>query len=296
MAPRKMQITKFLGEGSYGSVKLVKFTVEGGGSVYNAMKTSSPENSENLLKEFEILSKFRGCPRIVQCYGDRVVQKETKKGDKEFRMFMEYASGGTLADLMDRHVNRRLPDQLIKEFTRMILEGLVVIHGHHYIQCDLKPDNILVFPREMSTCSSAYEIKISDFGLSREVKKGDSQTPFIGTTQYMSPESACEGEIGTAHDLWSLGCIVLEMFTGVLPWSTSEDYYILPFLAIGHAPKIPETLPCDARNFIETCFASNPEERSSATMLLEHPFLHEEKPQVDNIVRCAHRMPPPGLT
>ncbi|XP_010524977.1 PREDICTED: mitogen-activated protein kinase kinase kinase 1-like [Tarenaya hassleriana] len=296
-----MEIIKLLGKGSFGSVNLVKFTDAGGDSVYTAMKTSSREDAESLFKEFGILSKFRGCPRIVQCYGDSLMQAETEEGHQEFRMFMEYASGGTLIDLMCTRFNGDLPHQLIKEITRMILEGLVFIHGHGYVHCDLKPTNILVFPREGNgTCRTTYEIKISDFGLSREAMKEDNEWswyfPFIGTPSYMSPESVCEGRIGTELDLWSLGCIVLQMFTGELPWSASQRHYLRSFLASGHAPIVPETVPCDAREFIETCLARNPEERSSAAMLLEHPFLRQgEKKTGENIVGCAHRMPPPGF-
>ncbi|KAF3514214.1 hypothetical protein F2Q69_00001143 [Brassica cretica] len=104
---------------------------------------------------------------------------------------------------------RTLSDSMIRDFTLLILQGLVSVHGHGYLHCDLKPENLLVFPRRVGGLQSTYELKISDFGMStkagEESEFWEFDSPFLGTPLYMSPESVQEGVAEKALDLWSLG-------------------------------------------------------------------------------------------
>ncbi|KAG7643969.1 Protein kinase domain [Arabidopsis suecica] len=290
MVPPELEFNKYLGKGSYGSVSLFKYS-KPRTTLYTAVKTCNYKNAESLEKEFGILSEFKGCSRIVQCYENRVIENLDVEGNKEYMMLMEYAAGGSLRTFMKRSEDKKLPDPLIREFTRMILEGLATIHGQGYVHCDLKPDNILVFPRcvyKKRAWRSSYELKISDFGLSK--RDGDSKwwhphRPFVGTAIYMSPGSVSHGETGRGLDLWSLGCVVLEMYTGKKPWW--HNNYDLKDLKNWYAPMIPSDLPCDAKHFIMACFALNSNERRDALTLLEHSFLRGvvnkiTKPHVKN--------------
>ncbi|EOA28751.1 hypothetical protein CARUB_v10024982mg [Capsella rubella] len=128
---------------------------------------------------------------------------------------------------------RSLSDSMIRDFT------------HCYVHCDLKPENIL----------------ISDFGMATKVGE-DSEfweydSPYLGTSLNMSPESVQNGIVEEALDLWSLGCIVLEMYTGEPPWPLEDSMNILPLLLNGNAPEIPESIPWEARQFLQTCFAKS---------------------------------------
>ncbi|KAL1191086.1 Mitogen-activated protein kinase kinase kinase 20 [Cardamine amara subsp. amara] len=273
--PPKTEFVKFLGKGSYGSVDLVKYIKRNRSSpLYAAVKTAQCEDYDSLQREIQILSKLKGCRSIVQCYENYKLEEDFDgNGFRVYKMVMEYAAAGSLTTFMDSYKDRKLPETMIRDFTRMILQGLVSVHSRGYVHCDLKPDNLLVFPRRQS-----YELKISDFGSSTKVgEDADSweiDSPFVGSPVYMSPESVQNGVAEKALDLWSLGCIVLEMFTGEIPWSEVNFDDLAPLLLDGKAPKIPESVvPCDARKFLETCFARNPEERESASDLLLHPFL-----------------------
>ncbi|ESQ52946.1 hypothetical protein EUTSA_v10017907mg [Eutrema salsugineum] len=283
-----MEFMKSLGKGSYGSVDLIRFTKPNGSDPYDqAVKSSYAKDYESLYKEFQILSKLRDCPRIVRTFGTSLSRGVNDYGVRVYRMSMEYAAAGSLTSFME--TRSLLHDSMIRDFTRMILQGLISVHNHGYVHCDLKPENLLVFPRHeyeedgVGGLKSSYELKISDFGMSTEVgkesKAWEFDSPYLGTPLYMSPESVHDGVAEKELDLWSLGCIVLEMYTGELPWPFEDSKELLPVLLNGNAPEIPQSLPCDARQFLQTCFARNPKERGSALELLKHPFLRKVSDQ-----------------
>ncbi|KAL1207580.1 Mitogen-activated protein kinase kinase kinase 20 [Cardamine amara subsp. amara] len=99
---------------------------------------------------------------------------------------------------------RSLSDSMIRDFTCMILQGLASVHNHGYVHCDLKPENIPVFPRPCGS-NILYELKISDFGMSTKVGEESElwefDSPFLGTPLYMSPEPVQNGIAKTALDL-----------------------------------------------------------------------------------------------
>ncbi|KAF2619512.1 hypothetical protein F2Q68_00038674 [Brassica cretica] len=109
-------------------------------------------------------------------------------------------------------------------------EGLVSIHDHGYVHCDIKPDNLLLFPSSISS----YELKISDFGKTLEV----GEVP-----KFWESEFPC---------YWRWEGLVLEMYTGVIPWEGVNLDLLATRLRRGKAPEIPESLPSVAKAFIET--------------------------------------------
>ncbi|KAH0932451.1 hypothetical protein HID58_009568 [Brassica napus] len=261
MAGPDLFFVKLLGQGSFGSVSLYQGVRYDGAMISVAVKTSDSQHAESLFREVQILSEFKGCPRIVQCYETRVEASLNRfNGSVEYKIPLEYAPGGSLM-------------------------RLATIHAHGYVHCDLKPENILVFPSYVNNNGawrSSFELKISDFGLSR--REGDSSWwepnhPFAGTSIYMSPDSVSYGETGKDLDLWSLGCCVLEMYTGEGPWW--HKHYEVDDLMNGQEPLIPSYLPFEAKLFIMTCFAPRTKD---ATRLLKHIFMiTQPSPVSDNI-------------
>ncbi|ESQ51198.1 hypothetical protein EUTSA_v10017958mg, partial [Eutrema salsugineum] len=89
---------------------------------------------------------------------------------------------------------------------RMILQGLEARHAKGYVHCDLKPGNIILF--HSTTFGEPFDLKLADFAL-------PCGFMFPGTPHYMPPESlGPNGLIDPALDIWSLGCVVYEMFGG----------------------------------------------------------------------------------
>ena len=159
----------------------------------------------------------------------------------------------------------------------MILKGLSFKHGQGIVHCDLKPDNILLFPP--SAKEDTYQLKISDFGLSKtSIETIDPEfwtLNFRGTPYYMSPESIEYGIIDTPLDIWSLGCIVIEMITGHVAWENIPDpKALMRKLIIDKAvPKIPDEVSDCCKDFLNRCFLRDTRDRWTAEKLLTHPFV-----------------------
>jgi serine/threonine protein kinase len=189
-APMKWFKMKVLGRGSYDTVHLAMATTNSttgsSSSGFMAMKSAVIDKSFSLMKEAEILQEFVDCPEVVRGLGFDI---SYEGGLWFYNLLLEYASGGTLHDLIQKS-GGKLDERDIKKYTRMILRGLHCIHEKGYVHCDLKPENILVFS---SPDSASKSVKITNFGLSKI--PGDLNElmtkiyDFRETPLYMSPES-----------------------------------------------------------------------------------------------------------
>lgn len=262
---------KTLGTGSSGSVYLA-FDANRNKL---AVKTARVEKSSNLVKENRILEYFRDCPEIVGLYANEITVED---GVRYYNLLLEYALGGDLLDLIDKDGGRISQESVLRRYTRMILNGLSYIHAKGIVHCDLKPENILAFPSE-----DGYQLKITDFGLAKEAGEAASESKkynYRGTPDYMSPESVpprCE--IETAMDIWSLGCVVLVMFTGEEMWRATggevlDPEEIIRLLASTDVmPEIPKDMSEIGKDFLSKCLQRDPSKRWSAQKLLDHPYV-----------------------
>ena len=117
---------------------------------------------------------------------------------------------------------------MVRRYTRQLVEATACLHEHGVVHRDIKTANIFL-TEEMKT------IKLGDFGCAVKIKAhttmpGELQG-FVGTQAYMAPEvftrNMSEGH-GRAADIWSVGCVVLEMTQGERPWaSLSSNYQIM---------------------------------------------------------------------
>ncbi|KAF8779935.1 hypothetical protein HU200_002205 [Digitaria exilis] len=157
--------------------------------------------------------------------------------------------------------------------TDKILNGLLYLHQRNVLHSmllpcvtrDIKCANILV-----DACGL---VKLADFGLAKEMSILSQARSSKGTVFWMAPEVAKAKPHGPPADIWSLGCTVLEMLTGKVPYPDMEWTHALLKIGRGIPPEIPNTLSEDARDFIKKCVQANPNDRPSAAQLLEHPFV-----------------------
>ncbi|KAK8512700.1 hypothetical protein V6N13_090544 [Hibiscus sabdariffa] len=253
-----------LGEGTFAVVDLVKIIKPVPALL--AVK-SSPSPSSSIRKECRILRNFLGCPSIVQCHGEFM----TIEHDVEYdNLFLEYVSGGNLLDLIYRY-GGKIPESDVRRYTMMLLEGLYFVHKKGYVHCDIKPENVLVCPLDES--GSCFTLKLADFGSAKEPGEQDPKRGCVrGTAPYMSPESMKHGQITGALDIWSLGCVVVEMLTGLHPWESSEDSATSNACS-RDTPAIPRDISAAGTDFLKKCFDTDPHQRWTVDKLLWHPFV-----------------------
>lgn len=167
---------------------------------------------------------------IVQYLGCE--RKETS-----ISIFLEYISGGSIGSCLRKH--GKFEESVVSSLTRQTLSGLAYLHREGILHRDLKADNILLDLD--GTC------KISDFGISKKTDNiygNDKTNSMQGSVFWMAPEVIrSQGEGYSAKvDIWSLGCVVLEMFAGRRPWSKEEAVGAIYKIANGETPPIPEDI------------------------------------------------------
>ncbi|VDB86477.1 unnamed protein product, partial [Peniophora sp. CBMAI 1063] len=185
-------------------------------------------------------------------------------------IFLEYVPGGSVGGILRKY--GRFDEDVTKSFTSQILAGLEYLHSKGILHRDMKADNVLV--EQTGIC------KISDFGISKRMEdiNGQAETAMQGTVFWMAPEVVNTGKRGynSKVDIWSVGCIVLEMWAGERPWREKEAMAVIVMLYNAkQAPPVPQGLDLSelALDFRAKCFAVNPDERPTAAELRKHPYL-----------------------
>jgi mitogen-activated protein kinase kinase kinase len=100
-----------------------------------------------------------------------------------------------------------------------------------------------------------------------------------GSVFWMAPEVVKQTAYTKKADIWSVGCLVVEMFTGEHPWAQlNQMQAIFKIGSFSAKPPIPHDVSADAQAFLECCFELNHEVRPSAGALLKHAWLAKKPP------------------
>ncbi|AQK47432.1 Serine/threonine-protein kinase ATG1t [Zea mays] len=127
-------------------------------------------------------------------------------------LVLELCEGGDLAAFIRR--NGSVDERVARNFMKQIGAGLQVLHRHHVVHRDLKPQNILL----SSPRSSDAILKISDFGLARFLGPGEYADTSCGSCLYMAPEVMLFQKYNDKVDMWSIGAILFELLNGYPPF------------------------------------------------------------------------------
>ncbi|KAF9952338.1 ATP binding [Mortierella alpina] len=245
--------------GTFMAVKQVELPVN------NSYKEDKQKTLvEALEREIDLLKQLHH-ERIVQYIGSDI-----EKG--HINIFLEYVPGGSIATLLANY--GPFSEILVRSFVKQILEGLDYLHECDIIHRDIKGANILV---DNKGC-----IKISDFGISKKVEDHlksinlkSSRPSLQGSTFWMAPEVVKQIETTYKADIWSLGCLVVEMFTGTHPFPQFSQMQALFQIGSNCTPDVPEDISDDAKDFLKMTFEVDYHIRPSARILLGHLFIQQ---------------------
>jgi serine/threonine-protein kinase len=152
------------------------------------------------------LDRFRNEVRLARTVSHPNVCRVYDIGEIEGAPFltMEYVDGEDLASLLRRI--GRLPADKALDFARSLCAGLAAAHEKGVLHCDLKPANVMIDGRG--------EVRINDFGLAALAGSVDEAAARQGTPAYQAPEQLAGREVTVKSDLYALGLVLYEMFTG----------------------------------------------------------------------------------
>src|SRR5688572_29834474 len=166
------------------------------------------ENDPNRLQRFldEVRLSLRVThPNVCRVFdiGD-VDSPSTGSGQRRHFLSMGYVDGEDLASLLRRI--GRLPEDKATEIARQMCAGLGAAHDEGVLHRDLKPANVMIDGRGRA--------KITDFGLAGATAGISGREAQAGTPQYMAPEQFEGRELSVQTDIYSLGLVLYEVFTG----------------------------------------------------------------------------------
>ncbi|KAF9668607.1 hypothetical protein SADUNF_Sadunf14G0021200 [Salix dunnii] len=274
---------KLIGCGSYGRVYMGTNRVTGASCAMKEVDIipgdpKSAESVKQLEQEIRVLCDLKH-PNIVQYYGYEIV-------DEHFYIYLEYINPGSINKYVQEHCGH-LPESIVRNFTRHILNGLAYLHSKKTVHRDIKGANLLV--------DASGVVKLTDFGTAKHLTGLSYELSLKGSPHWMAPEvikavmmKSGNPELALAVDTWSLGCTIIEMVTGKPPWGDLQGAQAM-FKILNKDPPMPENLSPEGKDFLCCCFRRNPAERPSAMMLLDHPFVCKSNDL--NVSACREAVP-----
>ena len=257
-------VLELIGEGSFG--KVYKGRKKYSGQVvalkFIPKKGRSSKDLINLQREIDIMRSLHH-PNIISLL-------DSFETANEVCVVTEYAEGELFQILED---DGNLVEDQVQEIAVQLIKALFYLHSHRILHRDMKPQNILI--------GKGGVIKLCDFGFARAMSINTLVlTSIKGTPLYMSPEIVEERPYDHNADLWSLGCILFELFAGTPPFYTNNLFQLVNLIC-KDSVKWPAEMSPNFRSFLQGLLTKDPRKRLSWPYLLRHPFISDSVNEED---------------
>lgn len=267
-----------IGQGSFGNVYLGLNGLTG--ELMAIKQVDLPSNETEQSKRIMVNALKQEISLLKELTHDHIVRYLGSNEDSSnMYIFLEYIPGGSVSSMLKMY--GPFEEELIRNFTKQVLIGLTYLHGKGIIHRDIKGGNILV--------DNNGNVKIGDFGISKkttqeeeeklneESKNSNKRSSLQGSVFWMAPEVVKQVAYTSKADVWSVGCLVIEMYTGKHPYPGLSPMQALFQIGTGRAqPAVPERANKEdtgSEEFFEKVFTKDYTLRSSAHQLLELKFL-----------------------
>ncbi|XP_075921133.1 mitogen-activated protein kinase kinase kinase 1-like isoform X2 [Petromyzon marinus] len=218
---------------------------------------------QTLREEIRLMSRLDH-PHIVRMLGATCEKSN-------YNLFIEWMAGGSVAHLLNKYGPFKEP--VLLNYVEQLLRGLSYIHENLIIHRDIKGANLLID-------STGQRLRIADFGAaarlaSKGTGAGEFQGQLLGTIAFMAPEVLRGQQYGRSCDVWSVGCVVIEMSGAKPPWNAEKHSnhlaLIFKIASASTPPAIPAHLSPGLRDIALRCLEIQPLDRPPTRELLKHP-------------------------
>jgi Protein kinase domain len=267
---------EILGEAGHGSM----------GNVYKARDRETGETVALKLLKPEIASDQAMMDRFKNelLFARKITHKnvcrvyEFNRAGGVAYTSMEFVEGESLRSVLNRFGG--LPQRKATDLAMQICSGLKEAHAQGIVHRDLKPENVMI--------DGQGNVKIMDFGIARSMEAGTRLTgSMVGTPAYMAPEQVAGKPVDYRTDIYSLGLILYEMFTGV-PAFSADNSIAVALKQMREDPPAPHeiepNIPVATERTILKCLEKDPARRFQSIADLE-----------SNLRSGAPVMPPPRM-
>jgi len=254
------ELMTVVGKGSFGKVMQVRKKDDD--KIY-AMKVLRKEaivarkQVAHTMAERNILKKIHH-PFIVSLH-------YAFQTDEKLYMILDYVNGGELFFHLKKE--GKFSEARVRFYVAEISAALQHLHSLDIVYRDLKPENILL--------DADGHIRITDFGLSKEINPDEGTVTFCGTPEYLAPEVLKGQPHGTAVDWWSLGTLMYEMLTGLPPYY-SQNVNIMYQKILTADLRFPNFMSPESQDILEGFLRRDPEKRLGTSpdpsILRNHAF------------------------
>lgn len=257
LTPNDFELITTLGRGTFG--KVIKVRCKQDNVVY-AMKVLSKgvihkrRMIDYIKEEKTIMSLLPPHPFVVSLHF-------AFQTDQHVYFILDFLPGGELYSHIYPHRSLREPDA--RFYIAEVVLALEHIHKYDVVHRDLKPENIVL--------DGEGHVKITDFGLARSNFSRSRRRSFVGSAEYLAPETI-QGDVQTkALDWWSVGVMLYEMLSGVAPFNAPNNNDV--YHAILHKKLDFSKFSPHAQSLLQRLLEKDPRQRLvDPSRIKQHPF------------------------
>lgn len=250
------EIVSVLGRGFYGKVMLCR------NKRTNEMCAIKTVHKNRLIKANKVHTIFTERNVLLKARHPFIVNiLFAFQTDAKVYLGLEYASGGELF----YHLSNRgtIPLSETRLYVAQLCLAINYLHSLGVVYRDLKPENVLLD-------ENGY-VKLTDFGLSKNLDLDSTTATFCGTSEYLAPEIIARKSYGQKIDWWAIGILCYELLYGETPFYHENKSKL--FQAIRNSePRFPKKAPQSTISFIRCLLEKNPDDRADFDQIKDHPF------------------------